>query len=61
MNNEPETDWTIKHLQEHLQAAVDLEFWTIPFYMSAMYSIKDRKQILFSLFRSGETTVCSLL
>jgi hypothetical protein len=25
----------------HLQAAVDLELWTIPFYMAAMYSIQD--------------------
>jgi hypothetical protein len=34
-------DWTLEQLQQHLQDAVDLEFWTIPFYMSAMYSIKD--------------------
>jgi hypothetical protein len=33
--------WTLEQLQQHLQAAVDLEFWTIPFYLSAMYSIKD--------------------
>lgn len=33
--------WDLPHLQRHLQSAVDLEFWTIPFYMSAMYSIKD--------------------
>jgi hypothetical protein len=33
--------WTLNQLQDHLQAAVDLEFWTIPFYMSAMYSIKN--------------------
>ena len=36
-----EPTWTIEQLRDHLQAAVDLEFWTIPFYMSAMYSIKD--------------------
>lgn len=35
-------DWTLGHLRDHLQAAVDLEFWTIPFYMSAMYSVVDR-------------------
>lgn len=33
--------WTIEALQTHLQAAVDLEFWTIPFYLSAKYSIVD--------------------
>ena len=38
----PETPkWTLIELQQHLQAAVDLEFWTIPFYLSAMYSIKN--------------------
>lgn len=39
MSDKPK--WTLEQLQEHLQAAVDLEFWTIPFYLSAMYSIKD--------------------
>lgn len=34
--------WTLKDLQTHLQYAVDLELWTIPFYMSAMYSIEDQ-------------------
>lgn len=33
--------WTLEQLQEHLQYAVDLELWTIPYYMSAMFSIKD--------------------
>lgn len=40
-NTDQTVTWTLEQLQEHLQAAVDLEFWTIPFYMSAMYSIKD--------------------
>ncbi len=35
------THWNLKHLREHLQFAIQLEYWTIPFYMSAMYSIKD--------------------
>lgn len=33
--------WNQATLQQHLQAAVDLEFWTIPFYMAAMYSLED--------------------
>ena len=33
--------WTLEQLQEHLQYAIDLELWTIPYYMSAMFSIKD--------------------
>lgn len=46
------SDWTIKHLKDHLQAAVDLEFWTIPFYMSAMYSIKDRNSQAYQMLRT---------
>jgi len=44
--------WTLKHLKVHLQAAVDLELWTIPFYMSAMYSIKDRNDPTYQLVRT---------
>jgi Ferritin-like len=33
--------WDIEHLHTHLQGVVDLELWTVPFYMSALYSIKD--------------------
>ena len=51
MNMTPD-DWTIKHLKEHLQAAVDLEFWTIPFYMSAMYSIKNRSSSAYQMLRT---------
>lgn len=44
--------WDIEHLRQHLQYAVDLEFWTIPFYMSAMYSIIDRSSDAFQLIQS---------
>ena len=44
--------WTIVQLKEHLQGAVDLEFWTIPFYMSAMYSIKDRSLPAYQMLRT---------
>ena len=44
--------WNIQHLKEHLQGAVDLEFWTIPFYMSAMYSIKDKSCEAYQLIRT---------
>lgn len=33
--------WDIAHLHEHLQGAVDLELWTIPYYLTVMYSIRD--------------------
>lgn len=44
--------WTLKDVQTHLQAAVDLELWTIPFYMAAMYSIKDRSDTSFQLIQT---------
>ena len=44
--------WDLKHLRRHLQYAVDLEFWTIPFYMSAMFSIIDRSSMAFQLVQS---------
>ena len=35
-------NWTIENLREHLLFAVNLEFWTIPYYLAAYYSIQDR-------------------
>ena len=34
-------NWTVEDLHTHLQQAIDLEFWTIPLYLSALYSIQD--------------------
>jgi len=45
-------EWAKKHLNTLLQAAVDLELWTIPYYMSAMYSIKDRNSPAYQLIRT---------
>ncbi|WDE09955.1 ferritin-like domain-containing protein [Thalassomonas haliotis] len=45
-------DWTLEQLQEHLQWAVDIELYTIPFYMAAMYSIKDQGSEARRLLRS---------
>ena len=33
--------WNHTHLHEHLQGVVDLELWTIPYYLTVMSSIKD--------------------
>lgn len=33
-------DWTRQELHAHLQHAADLEFWTIPLYLTALYSVK---------------------
>lgn len=46
------SQWDIAQLRAHLQDAVDLEFWTIPFYMSAMYSIKNRAHPTYRLIQS---------
>jgi len=35
--------WTKKELHAHLQHALDVEFWTIPLYLTALYSIKGLK------------------
>ncbi len=50
MNKIPK--WDIASLQTHLQAAVDLEFWTIPFYLSALYSIKNPASEAYQLIQS---------
>jgi len=44
--------WNLKHLHAHLQYAVSLELWTIPFYMSALFSIRDRSSPAFQLIQS---------
>ncbi|MCL1048652.1 ferritin-like protein [Shewanella abyssi] len=44
--------WTIEALREHLQWAVDVELYTIPFYMSAMYSVIDQASEARRLVRS---------
>ncbi|HEY7772032.1 MAG TPA: ferritin-like domain-containing protein [Marinagarivorans sp.] len=44
--------WTLEKLQEHLQWAVDIELYTIPFYMASMYSIKDQSAEARRLLRS---------
>jgi hypothetical protein len=33
--------WNKKDLQDHLQHALNLELWTIPLYLTSLYSIKD--------------------
>lgn len=45
-------EWNLGHLHAHLQYAVDLEVWTIPFYMSALYSILDRHSTAFEMIQT---------
>ncbi|EKU99125.1 hypothetical protein Lepto7375DRAFT_1135 [Leptolyngbya sp. PCC 7375] len=44
--------WDLPHLHTHLQAAVALEFWTIGYYMSVLYSIKDPSSLPYQLIQS---------
>jgi hypothetical protein len=44
--------WTLEHLHAHLQDAIDLELWTIPYYLSAMYSIRDPASDAYQLIQS---------
>jgi hypothetical protein len=46
-------DWSEKELHEHLQGVVDLEFWTIPYYLAVMYSIKDPSCEAYRLIQSA--------
>ncbi|BAK36080.1 hypothetical protein MLP_30660 [Microlunatus phosphovorus NM-1] len=45
-------DWDMSHMQTHLQAAADLEAWTIPFYLSAMFSICNQDDDAYKLIQS---------
>jgi hypothetical protein len=48
----PDDQWTLPHLHAHLQAAAELEAWTIPYYMAAMFSIVDRSSPAYELIQS---------
>jgi len=37
--------WNKPDLYHHLQHALDLELWTIPLYLTALYSIRDLKKL----------------
>lgn len=37
-------DWTKEDLYQHLQWAAEVEFWTVPLYLTALYSIKGLDQ-----------------
>jgi len=44
--------WDLGHLHGHLQAAAELEAWTIPYYLSAMFSVVDRASEAYQLVQS---------
>ena len=44
--------WNLGHLRRHLQAAAELEAWTIPYYLAAMFSVVDRSSDAYQLIQS---------
>jgi Ferritin-like len=50
--NPGDPKWTLERLHAHLQDAIDLELWTIPYYLSAMYSIRDPASDAYQLIQS---------
>jgi hypothetical protein len=44
--------WDLRHLHHHLQIAAELEAWTIPYYMSPMFSIVSRSTLAYQLIQS---------
>jgi len=46
------TRWTLNDIHDHLDYAVNLEIWTIPYYLTVMYSIKDPSEPVFRLIQS---------
>ncbi len=44
--------WHLEDVHHHLQYAVDIEMWTIPYYLSVMYSIKEFDEPAFRLIQS---------
>jgi rubrerythrin len=41
MSTNSKSKWSKSDLQEHLKYAIDLEFWTIPFYITAYHAVTD--------------------
>ncbi len=46
------TAWALEHLHEHLQLAIELELWTIPYYAAALTSPRDPHSHVSALLRS---------
>lgn len=44
--------WTLPDLHRHLQGVVDLELWTIPYYLSVLYSIRNPADPAYRLVQS---------
>jgi len=53
--------WTKSDLHHHLQHALDLELWTIPLYLTALYSIKDLTKLKHSEYPEAAKLIFSVV
>jgi hypothetical protein len=53
--------WTRDDLNAHLQHAIDLEFWTIPLYLTSLYSIKGVKDAKIKDYPSAAKLIFSVV
>jgi len=53
--------WNRSDLHRHLQHALDLELWTIPLYLTALYSIKGLKKLNHSTYPEAAKLISSVL
>src|SRR4030095_14276257 len=53
--------WNKADLDHHLQHALDLELWTIPLYLTALYSIKDLKKLKRDEYPEAAKLILSVL
>ena len=53
--------WNKSDLHHHLQHALNLELWTIPLYLTALYSIKDLKRLKHSEYPEAGKLIYSVV
>ena len=55
------SSWNKSDLHHHLQHALSLELWTIPLYLTALYSIKDLKKLKHKEYPEAAKLILSVL
>ena len=55
------SSWNRSDLHHHLQHALNLELWTVPLYLTALYSIKDLKKLKHSEYPHAAKLILSVV
>ncbi|HYM95104.1 MAG TPA: ferritin-like protein [Chitinophagaceae bacterium] len=55
------SSWNRSDLHHHLQHALNLELWTIPLYLTALYSIKDLKKLKHNEYPDAAKLILSVV